>query len=41
MMAVELAICHVAEDPASPVPTEGYVVAFTTFYERVFGVPSH
>jgi hypothetical protein len=41
MMAVELTTCCVLEDPASPVPLEGYVVAFATFYERWFGVPSH
>jgi hypothetical protein len=28
MMAMELAACHVQEDPAFPAPTEGYVVSF-------------
>jgi hypothetical protein len=30
-----------ADDPVSPAPTEGYVVAFVVFYERGFGVSSH
>jgi hypothetical protein len=29
------------EDPASPVPAGGYIMACTMFYERGFGVPSH
>jgi hypothetical protein len=29
------------EDPAFPVPAEGYMVTFVAFYERGFGVPSH
>jgi hypothetical protein len=33
MMAMELVTCHVREDPASPVPSEGYVVACVMFYE--------
>jgi hypothetical protein len=33
MMAMELATYHVPDDPASPSPTEGYVVAFVVFYE--------
>jgi hypothetical protein len=41
MTAVELATCHVPEDPASRAPAGGYVVACTTFYEWGFGVPSH
>jgi hypothetical protein len=41
MTVVELASYHVPEDPASPAPAEGYVVPFTTFYERGFGVTSH
>jgi hypothetical protein len=41
MMAVELATCHVPKDPASPTSAEGYVLAFTVFYERGFSVPSH
>jgi hypothetical protein len=40
MMAAELVTCHVPEDPASPVPVGGYVVAYMAFYERGFGVPS-
>jgi hypothetical protein len=27
----EVTTCHVPEDPASPAPVEGYVVAFVTF----------
>jgi hypothetical protein len=41
MMAAELTSHHVLEDPASPVPTGGYVVACTVFYEGGFGEPSH
>ena len=41
MIAVELATCCVPEDPTSPLPVGGYVVACTTFYEWGFGVPSH
>jgi hypothetical protein len=41
MAAAELAIYHVLEDPASPAPVGGYIVAYVTFYEREFGVPSH
>jgi hypothetical protein len=41
MIAVELATCHVPEDPASPVSVEGYVMACATFYEWGFGLPSH
>jgi hypothetical protein len=41
MTAAELTACRVPEDPASPVPVEGYVEALTAFYERGFGVPSH
>jgi hypothetical protein len=41
MTTVELATCHVPEDPASPVPAKGYVVAYVAYYERGFGVPSH
>jgi hypothetical protein len=41
MTAVELATCHVPEDPASPPLVGGYVGACTTFYEQRFGVPSH
>jgi hypothetical protein len=41
MTVVELATCHVPEDPASPMPMGGYVVAYSTFYERGFDVPSH
>jgi hypothetical protein len=41
MMAVELMTCRVPEDPASLTPVEGNIVAFTMFYERGFGVPSH
>jgi hypothetical protein len=41
MIATELATYHVLEDPASPAPVGGYVVSYTVFYERGFGVPSH
>jgi hypothetical protein len=41
MMVVELATCRVPEDPASPAPAGGYIVACTVFYERGFGVSSH
>jgi hypothetical protein len=41
MTAVELATCHVPEDPASPVLTGGYIVACAMFYKWGFGVPSH
>jgi hypothetical protein len=41
MIVVEMATCRVPEDPASPVPMEGYIVACTAFYEQGFGVPSH
>jgi hypothetical protein len=40
MTAVELATC-VPKDPASPVPTGGYMVARVALYEQGFGVPSH
>jgi hypothetical protein len=38
MTAEELAACRVAEDPAFPVLTEGYVVTFVAFYKRGFSV---
>jgi hypothetical protein len=41
MTMAELATCCVPEDPASPTLVEGYVVAFTAFYERGFSVSSH
>jgi hypothetical protein len=41
MIAVELMICCVPEDPVSPASTEGYMVSFVSFYEWEFGVPSH
>jgi hypothetical protein len=41
MTVVELAVCRLPEDPASPVQVGGYVVACATFYEQGFGVPSH
>jgi hypothetical protein len=37
----ELAACRVPEDPSSPTPAGGYVVACMTFYKRGFGEPSH
>jgi hypothetical protein len=33
MTAVELATCRVSEDPTSPTPAGGYVVACVVFYE--------
>jgi hypothetical protein len=41
MTAVELATCHVPEDPTSPAPAGGYVVACALFFEQGFDVPSH
>jgi hypothetical protein len=41
MTTMELATCCVPEDPVSPVPAGGYVVAYVAFYERGLGVPSH
>jgi hypothetical protein len=41
MVVAELKACHVPEDPTFPAPTEEYVVAFVTFYERGFGAPPH
>jgi hypothetical protein len=41
MIAVELATCHVPEDPASPASAGGYVMASAMFFEWGFGVPSH
>jgi hypothetical protein len=41
MMVVELVTCRLPENPTSPAPAKGYVVAFTVFYERGFNVPSH
>jgi hypothetical protein len=41
MTTAELITCRVPEDPASPVPVGGYIVACMTFYERGIGVPSH
>jgi hypothetical protein len=41
MPAAELAICHVPEDPASPIPAGGYVLACTMFYKQGFNVLSH
>jgi hypothetical protein len=40
-MAEELTTCRLPEDPVSPMPTEGYMMAFMAFYERGFSVPSH
>jgi hypothetical protein len=41
MTTIELATYHVPEDPASPVLAGGYIVAYATFYEQGFSVPSH
>jgi hypothetical protein len=40
MTAAEVATCHVPEDPISPIPAGGYVIAWMAFYEWQFGVPS-
>jgi hypothetical protein len=41
LIAVGLANCRVPEDPVSPAPMGGYILACTMFYEQEFGVPSH
>jgi hypothetical protein len=41
MTTVELATCHVPEDPVSTAPVREYVVACAVFYERGFSVPTH
>jgi hypothetical protein len=41
MRVVEFVTCHLPEDPASPMPAGGYMVACMTFYKRGFSVPSH
>jgi hypothetical protein len=41
MTAAEFATCRVSEDPTSPTPTWGYVMACVAFYEQGFSVPSH
>jgi hypothetical protein len=41
MTTIELATCHVPEDPASPVLAGGGGDTSSLFYERGFGVPSH
>jgi hypothetical protein len=41
MTTAKLASCRLPEDPTSPMPAGGYVVACATFYERGFSVPSH
>jgi hypothetical protein len=41
MTVAELATHRVPEDPASPVPTEGYILIFVTLYVRGFSLPSH
>jgi hypothetical protein len=41
MTAAELVTCRVFEDPASPAPLGGYVMACAAFYEQGFSVPSH
>jgi hypothetical protein len=41
MIAAELAIYRVPEDPASLGLAGGYIMACMAFYERVCGVPSH
>jgi hypothetical protein len=41
MTTAELMSCRVPKDNASPMPVEGYVVAFAAFYEQGFSVSSH
>jgi hypothetical protein len=41
MLAVKLKAYRVAKDPAFPMLVEGYMVSFTTFYERGFSGPLH
>jgi hypothetical protein len=41
MKAAELVACRVLEDPAFPMPVEGYMVSFVAFYEWRFGMSSH
>jgi hypothetical protein len=41
MTAMELAACHVPEDPAFSAPVKGYVVTFVACYELGFIAPSH
>jgi hypothetical protein len=41
MIAAELATCRMPEDPSSPMPMGGYVMACVVFYECGFRVPSH
>jgi hypothetical protein len=41
MMAVELMVCRVPEDPTFPTPVEVYVLSFMAFYECRFSMPSH
>jgi hypothetical protein len=41
MSALELEACRVPVDPTFPTHVEEYVVSFTAFYERGFGVPPH
>jgi hypothetical protein len=41
MMVAKLATCYVPNDPAFPMPIEGYMVSFVAFYERGFVTLSH
>jgi hypothetical protein len=41
MTVAELTACSVLEEPAFPMPVEGYMVSFMSFYEREFSMPSH
>jgi hypothetical protein len=41
MTVMELVAYRMPEDPTSPAPVEGYVVAFVVFYKWGFGVSSH
>jgi hypothetical protein len=41
MTAADLTTSHMPEDPASPVPVRGYIMACAAYYEQGFGVPLH
>jgi hypothetical protein len=41
MTEVELATCHVAEDPTSSTWVGGYIMACMMFFEQGFCLPSH
>jgi hypothetical protein len=41
VVAAELEAFQVPEDTAFPMHAKGYVVSFTTFYERGYNMPPH